>query len=306
MQSLLVAIGHRGKWVLPLGLLMAIALPAAAEPMRHAIAPLMLLLLVVSFLQLNSTLPQLFSNIRQSIWLVLAMQLLLPLLLLAAMHILSVPQHIQIPILLVASASSITGGPSVVMMLGGDGRSSIQLLLVSTVLLPLSVFPVFFLSPHFSVTKVVWQGPFLLFCMIALAWLLSALLRTYWLGPQTPKQKQACDGVAAILLAFVVIGLMSAIHTVWDKPILLFKTLLFATIVNVVLQMAGLLINRLFGAARPVMLGVMTGNRAVALFLAALPGAMMEPFLLFIACYQIPMYLTPLIGNYYYRTTSDA
>jgi hypothetical protein len=43
------------------------------------------------------------------------------------------------------------------------------------------------------------------------------------------------------------------------------------------------------------------GNRNIALYLAALPLEQMEPLLLFIACYQVPMYLTPLIGDLFYR-----
>ena len=43
------------------------------------------------------------------------------------------------------------------------------------------------------------------------------------------------------------------------------------------------------------------GNRNIALYLTALPIVQMEPLLLFIACYQVLMYLTPLIGNMFYR-----
>ena len=50
-----------------------------------------------------------------------------------------------------------------------------------------------------------------------------------------------------------------------------------------------------------VSFGVLNGNRNIALFLAALPVGVTEPLLLFIACYQIPMYLTPLIGKPLYR-----
>ena len=35
--------------------------------------------------------------------------------------------------------------------------------------------------------------------------------------------------------------------------------------------------------------------RNIALLLLSLPAATIEPFLLFIGCYQVPMYLTPLL-----------
>jgi hypothetical protein len=46
---------------------------------------------------------------------------------------------------------------------------------------------------------------------------------------------------------------------------------------------------------------IIAGNRNVALFLAALPAAQTEPLLLFIGCYQIPMYLTPLLFGRLYK-----
>ena len=42
-------------------------------------------------------------------------------------------------------------------------------------------------------------------------------------------------------------------------------------------------------------ISVVAGNRNMALFLAALPAATTEPLLLFIACYQLSMYLTPVL-----------
>jgi hypothetical protein len=46
---------------------------------------------------------------------------------------------------------------------------------------------------------------------------------------------------------------------------------------------------------RVVALSVAAGNRSIALFLVALPPEMMAPLLLFIGCYQLPMFLTPFV-----------
>jgi len=133
------------------------------------------------------------------------------------------------------------------------------------------------------------------------AYVLARVLRRYVLPANNEQQRACVDGVAALLLAVIVLGLMAAIHTAWDEPLTLLLTLLVATIVNVGLQLIGLAINRLLSADIPIVMGVMTGNRAVAIFLAALPLSVYQPYLLFIACYQIPMYLTPLLGGYFYK-----
>ena len=37
------------------------------------------------------------------------------------------------------------------------------------------------------------------------------------------------------------------------------------------------------------------GNRNIAIFLVALPPEIMAPLMIFIGCWQLPMYLTPLL-----------
>ncbi len=48
---------------------------------------------------------------------------------------------------------------------------------------------------------------------------------------------------------------------------------------------------------------IIAGNRNIALFLIALPSEVTDPLLLFIGCYQIPMYLTPIILQQLYKQT---
>jgi len=318
MQQALAAVGKRGKWVLPLGLLAAVSLPQLASSMQVAIGPLLIVLLVISFLQLNESsrastvagmqLNELLSaDLKRTMLLLFTMQLALPIVVLLVMRLLSVPIAWQVPITLVGAASSITGGPSIVMMLGGNGRAAIRLLIVSTLALPITAFPVLALLPLHSSHIMLVRTAFLLTLVVLGAYVVARLLRKRVLSEYNEKQRAVLDGLAAIVLALVVLGLMAAIHTAWDDPGLLLKTLFWACMVNFAYQLLGLGLNRLFSMKLPIVLGVMTGNRAVAIFLTALPASTYQPFLLFIACYQIPMYLTPLLGNYVYRKyTKDA
>ena len=56
--------------------------------------------------------------------------------------------------------------------------------------------------------------------------------------------------------------------------------------------------NRALAGADPagrVGISVTAGNRNIALFLVSLPAGVIDPVLLFIGCYQVPMYLTPIL-----------
>jgi len=255
--------------------------------MQVAIGPLLAILLVISFLQLDDS-HSWFAELKSTTLLLLCMQLVLPVLMLLAMRALGVPHAWQVPVTLVGAASCITGGPSIVMMLGGQGSAAIRLLIMSTLALPIT---------H----HLLMRTAIILASVVLGAFVLAKLLRRYLLGQYKAEQREWLDGLAAVFLALIVLGLMAAIHTAYDKPSLLLTTLFWACVVNFAYQFLGLVLNHLFSTNLPIVFGVMTGNRAVAIFLTALPASTYQPYLLFIACYQIPMYLTPLLGNFIYK-----
>ena len=101
---------------------------------------------------------------------------------------------------------------------------------------------------------------------------------------------------------------MSAAGAVLDTDSRSFGwTLAAACIANFSLQLAAWFVLKYVrgvsglqdGTAVPY--AIIAGNRNVALFLAALPAAQTEPLMLFIGCYQIPMYLTPLLFRRLYK-----
>ena len=107
-------------------------------------------------------------------------------------------------------------------------------------------------------------------------------------------------------MAVVVIGLMSAVGPALARdPVDLAVWLLCASAANLGLQaMAGLVFSRTRLRSSLVSFSIIAGNRNIALFLVALPAHVTDPLLVFIGCYQIPMYLTPvLMKGFYARLT---
>ena len=108
-------------------------------------------------------------------------------------------------------------------------------------------------------------------------------------------QIRQLDGVGVILLAIIVIGLMAGVAPLiasgW-QAVGIWLAVVFAA--NFGLQLAAFLVLRA-RTSHEVALSIIAGNRNVALFLVALPAATVDALLPFIACYQFPMYLTPLL-----------
>ncbi len=311
---------------MPAGLLAGFLLPALAAPLRAAIPYLIAVLLFVAWLRITDS-----SGTNASLWArfaflkdrklisgVLVAQLVLPLLLYFLLSLSGIPAIWCMAAVLVAAAAPVSGGPNIVLLMKGDASLALRWLTVGTMLMPLTSIPVLALllpsEPRLAVGLAIVK---LLF-IITIAMFAAIAVHNYGWGKamKTPRSQEILDGIAAILLASMVIGLMSAVHHPTSTLPVMAKMLLVAITINVGLQLLGIALANLsrslghslghslslsLSKQAVISFGVLNGNRNIALFLAALPVGVTEPLLLFIACYQIPMYLTPLIGRHLYR-----
>jgi len=103
-------------------------------------------------------------------------------------------------------------------------------------------------------------------------------------------------------MAIVVIGLMTGFgDAILNSPSEILLILIIAFVTNLGMQvLVWFAVSHFNLGDTRTAFAICAGNRNLAIFLAALPTAVTDPILLFIACYQIPMYLTPtLLGRIY-------
>ena len=172
-----------------------------------------------------------------------------------------------------------------------------RLLVIGTALFPLTALPVLSLLD-------LTEGGALGALSLSLGLLLTILvavglgfaLRRAMPALAQPDAQGARDGVAALLLAIVVVGLMSAIGPLLrTDPATLLLWLAAALAINFGLVLITLWLGRRIGASITLPTAIYAGNRNIALFLIVLPEAVAAPLMIFIGCYQIPMYLTPIL-----------
>jgi len=224
--------GRQGRWVLPAGLLAGFLLPTLAAPMRAAIPYLIVVLLFVAWLRItdsngtNDSISTNSINANTSIWArfaflkdckliggVLVAQLVLPLVLYFLLSLSGIPVIWCMAAVLVAAAAPISGGPNIVLLMKGDASLALRWLTVGTMLMPLTSIPV-----------------------------LALLLPSEGKAMKTPRFQEILDGIAAILLASMVIGLMSAVHHPTSTVPVMGKMLLLAITINVGLQLLGIVV----------------------------------------------------------------
>ena len=201
-------------------------------------------------------------------------------------------------------AAPITGSPNIVIMLGFDPSPALRQLIVGTALLPLTVLPILWWIPDLSDSSAVLMSCVRLFLVIAGAALFAFAIRIWWKPVLNAVEVRSIDGLSALLMALVVIGLMAALgDALRTRPLDLLLMMVFVFALNFGFQwLAANLLPVACNQPTAVSLSVISGNRNIALYLTALPASVTEPLLLFVGCYQFPMYLTPLLMKRFYRS----
>ncbi len=298
------AISRHGRLMLVAGLVAGIALPGLAAVLRPWLQEMVISLLFIAALRIGPR--QALGALRDlpvTAALAIAYQLALPLSAFVIFHAFGlIGGNLSTALILMASAPSIAGSPNLTIMTGHDPAPALRLLILGTAILPLTVLPVFWLLPELGDVTAILAASARLFAVIAGATACAFVVRSLFFANPLPETTAAIDGLSAIAMAVLVVGLMSAAGpALLQTPGRFLAWLAVAFAANIGLQMVAALIfgrTALRDAATPY--AIIAGNRNIALFLVALPASVTEPLLLFIGCYQIPMYLTPLLLRRFY------
>ncbi|CUJ87861.1 hypothetical protein RUE5091_00603 [Ruegeria denitrificans] len=304
MNPLHIAARH-GPYVLLAGLLPGLLLPWLAEPMRPLLPPMVVLLLFVTVLRMDPA--RIFGSLRdlhRVVAAVLGLQIALPLTVLGVGALggwLDSPALFAL--LIMTAAPSIAGSPNMCRMMGHPSEYALRLLVIGTALLPLTIAPVFWLTPQLGGFGTVLWAALKLLATILLVTLAAIVIRKTLLRDPTPSTESALEGLANITLALFVIGLMPSVsEVVLADPKRAFLWITFACVANLGVQIICFQLTRFrMPPATATAVSLIAGNRNIALFFVALAPEITAPIMVFIGAYQIPMYLTPLLMQHMYR-----
>ena len=307
--TILAGLARYGRLLLVAGLLVGASMPGLALAVRTWLPELVALLLFVAALRIGPRqalgVP---GDMRTTLLLVVLFQVALPVGFCLIALATGSAGPLATALILMAAASPISGSPNLTLLTGNDPAPSLRLLIAGTALLPLTVLPVFWLAPGLGSASEIVAAALRLLVLIAVATSAAFALRAAFMRDPAAKTVKAIDGFSALLMAVLVIGLMSAVGpALRGDPLGLAANLAAAFAANFGLQLVAALLLR---SAKPrsarAAIAIAAGNRNMALFLAALPVAVTDPLLLFIGCYQVPMYLTPLFLGRIYRPPQES
>jgi len=281
-----------------LGLVAGLSLPDLAQVLAPYLPEMIASLLFLAALRIGprTTLGSL-RDAGRTLGTVVIYQLVAPLVALAGALALGFSGTAAgLAMVLVLAAPPVTGAANFTILMGRDPAAPMRILLVGTAIFPLTVVPVLWLLPAVPTIGGVIEGALRLLLVIFSAVGIAFALR-HLLWPEiADRHRAALDGASAILLGVIVIGLMSAVGPALSgEPWNFVVWLGFAFLLNFGLQLVAATLMPVASPTDRAGTALAAGNRNIALFLVALPEHVMADVLLFIGCYQVPMYLTPIL-----------
>lgn len=289
------------------GLVAGLLLPALAAVLAPWLPFMVAALLTITALRIGHHAARgAVGDLRWGLGAVAVLQLGVPLACIGLLTLAGVAQTpAALAIILATSAPAISGSTNLALLLGLDAGRMMQIMVLGTAAFPLTVLPVLLLSPQIGALSDVLGSAALVLLVIVAATTLGFALRAKLYPAPTAPQIMSLDGASVLAFSIIVVALMAPLNTALrDTPAQVALWALLAFTISYGLQIATLLILRrttLRDVAGPLAIGA--GNRNIALFLVALPPETIAPLLVFIGCWQLPMYLTPILLPSLYRKT---
>jgi hypothetical protein len=298
MQSL-IWLGRNARFILAVGCFAGLLLPQLSSVLRPYLPFFVSLVLGLSIARLD--LKEIFTGLldaRRLLRLLAIVLALMPLTILiyaGIARLVGLNDADSASIILLACAPPIASAAGICFILGYNARVGLETTLLATILTPL-IGPLavsIFLPDLPQVSSL--ELAIRLARMIVGGFVIGSLIRLVAGGETISKHGIVFDGIAALgMLVFVIPVFDQVGAIILADPVRAIQVLLLAILVNLGVSICIIAaFQRNTCAQTAGSLGVVCGNRTIALYLAALPFN--PDFSLFVALYQFPMYFTPLV-----------
>ncbi len=290
-------LGRLGPRALPAGLVLGLALPELAALARPLLAPSVAALLVASMVRLEpAALAARLSHPARLVAAVLWLQLAVPLL--AAPMVLALPLSpgLGTALVLYAASPPILASAAYALMLGLDAALALVVMAGATLLSPLTVPPL--ASALLGLDLAIGTAALMARLGLLIGGTLAvAVAIRRWAGAERlDRHGASLDGVFVVVMTVFAVAIMAGVtERLIREPAMVLGIAAAAFAVNLTLQAVGLAALTLLERRAAVTLALMTGNRNMALLMAALGSTADPEVFLFFALVQVPIYTLPAL-----------
>ncbi|UUX49072.1 hypothetical protein NUH88_16905 [Nisaea acidiphila] len=306
-MRILQYLGRRAALVMALGVFIGLALPDLATVAKPLLAPTVIFMLTLAMTRtdassLGRTSRRVGTNLIALLWLLVVT----PCLFHFALTWMQVPEALAIPLLIWSGSPPLVTVPVIALIIGLDAAGALFLMIVSTFTFPFVLPGLLFWLTGLDVELGAGALTLRLGLMIAGCALVATVLRRK-LGPSLLREKSALiDGIAVLLMLVFAVSVMDGVRAWLEKDpitVLLYTGAAFAA--SLALQLTGGLIFFWTDRENRLAIALCSGNRNMALFMAAAGSALGSEAFLFFAVAQFPIYILPVLLKPVYRFLSE-
>jgi BASS family bile acid:Na+ symporter len=294
---------RHGPPLLAAGIFGGVAFPGLAHPAHAALTPDVLAMITLVLLRVD--VPRAMAHLRRPGQAALMTSFLLfacPVLTWLATRLVPLGPGIAPGVVIFATGCAATSSPAFARLVGLDPELSLVVMLATTFLLPLTAPPTALLL--LGVDLHIGVGAFMgrLAVIVGLPTLLSLALRRA-LGPERlARWGDALDGLLVWLLVLYGVAVMDGLGPrIAREPGWVAQAVAAAFAANYGLNALTAAAFSRAGRREALTAGLMSGNRNMSLYLAALPTAADPRLALFFGLCQFPLFLSPFLLRPLYR-----
>jgi len=288
-------LGRHGTALMVAGIALGLAAPPLARLLEPTLPGLVFLLTVTTLLRIEW--PQVLAHARRPgrIALAVAWSLIAsPILVALAARILDLPAGLTEALVLWAAAAPLVSSPAIAYLLGLDGALALVLMVFGVLLMPLTLPPLVLglLGVDIGIGVLPLMARLALF--VGSAIVLAAALRHAIGGSRLRRHAPELNGISVLVLLVFAVAVMDGVwQRVADDPHLVL--LYAASAMGASLALQGLSTAGFLWLDRRASLtiGLLGGNKALAIVFASMTGNVSPDLALFFACQQLPIYLLP-------------
>lgn len=305
-MRLLQYLGRRAALVMALGVFIGLALPDLATVAKPLLSPTVLVMLTVAMTRtdassLGRTSRRAGTHLIALLWLLVVT----PCLMYAALVFLDVPPELATPMLIWSGSPPLVTVPVIALIIGLDSAAALFLMVVSTFVFPFILPGLLFWLIGIEVELSAGALTLKLALMIAGCALVATIIRRK-LGTETLREKAAIfDGIAVVLMLVFAVAVMDGVRD-WlatdPATVMLYVGAAFAGSLG--LQLIGGLAFFWTERQNQLSVALSSGNRNMALFMAAAGSALGPEAFLFFAVAQFPIYILPVMLKPIYQKLS--
>jgi bile acid:Na+ symporter, BASS family len=295
--------GREGSMLLAVGIFAGALIPPLAAAFRDLVTPTVLGMMTLVLLRVD--VPGTIAHLRRPlrVALIVVVQLVIsPVVAWVAVSSLGLDQGIADGVAIFAAGCASTASPAFARMVGLDPELALIVSLITTALVPLTAPPIalWLMGIDLSISVVGFMARLLF--VVGLPALLSLALR-HAIGPaRLVRWGDAVDGILVWIVVFFGFGVMDGLAARAERdPAWVAEAILAAFVASYGLNLLTTVALRPLGARIAATAGLMSGNRNMALFLAALPATTDPRISLFFALYQFALFLSPFLLRPVYR-----